>query len=57
MLSAMTGRDVNLMSFPYGDYNEEVELMCKRAGYELVYGILPTTVYPQDGNSSAAGWR
>jgi len=49
MLSAITGRDVNLMSFPYGDYNEEVEAMCKRAGYELVYGILPTTVYPQDG--------
>jgi hypothetical protein len=23
--------------------------MCKTAGYDLVYGIVPTTVYPGDG--------
>jgi peptidoglycan/xylan/chitin deacetylase (PgdA/CDA1 family) len=49
LLSAMTGQDVRLMSFPYGDYDEEVAAMCKAAGYDLVYGIVPTTVYPQDG--------
>ena len=48
-LSTMTGRDVRLMSFPYGDYDQEVAAMCKTAGYDLVYGIVPTTVYPQDG--------
>lgn len=49
LLSAMTGQDVRLMSFPYGDYDQEVAAMCKTAGYDLVYGIVPTTVYPQDG--------
>jgi peptidoglycan/xylan/chitin deacetylase (PgdA/CDA1 family) len=48
MLSAMTGQDVRLLSFPYGDYDEEVTAMCKTAGYDLVYGIVPTTVYPGD---------
>jgi peptidoglycan/xylan/chitin deacetylase (PgdA/CDA1 family) len=48
LLSAMTGHDVRLMSFPYGDYDQEVATMCKTAGYDLVYGIVPTTVYPQD---------
>jgi peptidoglycan/xylan/chitin deacetylase (PgdA/CDA1 family) len=49
LLSAMTGQDVRLMSFPYGDYDHEVAAMCKTAGYDLVYGIVPTTVYPRDG--------
>jgi peptidoglycan/xylan/chitin deacetylase (PgdA/CDA1 family) len=49
MLSAMTGQDVRLMSFPYGDYDQEVAAMCKTAGYDLVYGIVPTTVYARDG--------
>jgi peptidoglycan/xylan/chitin deacetylase (PgdA/CDA1 family) len=49
LLSAMTGQDVRLMSFPYGDYDQEVAAMCKTAGYDLVYGIVPKTVDPQDG--------
>ena len=49
LLTAMTGQDVRLLSFPYGDYDEEVAAMCKTAGYDLVYGIVPTTVYPGDG--------
>jgi peptidoglycan/xylan/chitin deacetylase (PgdA/CDA1 family) len=49
LLSAITGQDVRLLSFPYGDYDEEVAAMCKTAGYDLVYGIVPTTVYPRDG--------
>jgi peptidoglycan/xylan/chitin deacetylase (PgdA/CDA1 family) len=48
ILSAMSGQDVRLMSFPYGDYDEEVAAMCKTAGYELVYGIVPKTVDPYD---------
>jgi peptidoglycan/xylan/chitin deacetylase (PgdA/CDA1 family) len=49
LLTAMTGQDVRLLSFPYGDYDQEVAAMCKAAGYDLVYGIVPTTVYPRDG--------
>jgi peptidoglycan/xylan/chitin deacetylase (PgdA/CDA1 family) len=49
LLSEMSGQDVRLMSFPYGDYNQEVAAMCRTAGYVLVYGIVPTTVYPEDG--------
>jgi peptidoglycan/xylan/chitin deacetylase (PgdA/CDA1 family) len=49
LLSAITGQDVRTISFPYGDYDEEVVAMCKVAGYDLVYGIVPTTVYPLDG--------
>jgi peptidoglycan/xylan/chitin deacetylase (PgdA/CDA1 family) len=49
LLSAMSGQDVRLMSFPYGDYDEEVAAMCRTAGYDLVYGIVPSTVDPHDG--------
>ncbi len=48
LLSAMIGQDVRQMSFPYGDYDQDVLAMCKAAGYDLVYGIAPTTVDPQD---------
>jgi peptidoglycan/xylan/chitin deacetylase (PgdA/CDA1 family) len=50
MLSAMSGQDVRLMSFPYGDYDQEVAAMCKTAGYELVYGIVPESVDPDNDN-------
>jgi peptidoglycan/xylan/chitin deacetylase (PgdA/CDA1 family) len=49
LLTAMTGQEVRLMSFPYGDYDQEVAAMCKTAGFDLVYGIVPTTVYPHEG--------
>jgi peptidoglycan/xylan/chitin deacetylase (PgdA/CDA1 family) len=44
MLSEMTGQDVRLLSFPYGDYDEQVTGMCKDAGYEFVFGIEPKSV-------------
>ncbi len=49
ILSAMTGQDIRLMSFPYGDYDQEVAAMCKTAGYDMVFGIVPDMVDPQDG--------
>lgn len=49
LLSAITGQDVRTISFPYGDYDEEVVAMCREAGYDLVYGIVPTSVDPLDG--------
>jgi peptidoglycan/xylan/chitin deacetylase (PgdA/CDA1 family) len=39
MLSAVTGQEGRLMSFPYGDYDQEVVAVCKQAGYEFIYGI------------------
>lgn len=48
MLSAMSGQEVRMMSFPYGDYDQEVVAMCKTAGYDLVYGIVPKSVDPHD---------
>jgi peptidoglycan/xylan/chitin deacetylase (PgdA/CDA1 family) len=49
LLSAISGQDVRTMSFPYGDHDDEVVAMCKSAGYDMVYGIVPTTVDPRQG--------
>ncbi len=49
LLSAITGQDVRTISFPYGDYDQEVVAMCREAGYDMVFGIVPTTVDPRDG--------
>jgi peptidoglycan/xylan/chitin deacetylase (PgdA/CDA1 family) len=46
VLSEVTGQSVRLMSFPYGDYDQEVAAMCKEAGYDLVFGIEPRPVDP-----------
>ncbi len=48
MLSAVTGQEVRLISFPYGDYDQEVAAMCREAGYELAYGIEPKLVNPRE---------
>ena len=48
-LSAVTGVEVRLMSFPYGDYDQEVVAMCKESGYDFVYGIDPKPVDPRAG--------
>lgn len=50
ILSALTGQTVHLMSFPYGDYDQQVAAMCKEAGYELVFGIDPKPVNPRAGD-------
>jgi peptidoglycan/xylan/chitin deacetylase (PgdA/CDA1 family) len=44
ILSEIIGEDVRLLSFPYGDYDDEVAAMCKKAGYEFVFGIQPKSV-------------
>ena len=44
MLSALTGHDVRLMAFPFGNYDQEVVAMCRGAGYDFVYGIEPSVV-------------
>jgi N-acetylglucosaminyl-diphospho-decaprenol L-rhamnosyltransferase len=49
MLGAATSRDVRLVSFPYGDYDQEVSAMCEAAGYEFAYSIDPRPVVPGAG--------
>ena len=44
MLREMTGQDVRLLSFPYGDYDQQVAEMCRNAGYDFAFGIEPTPV-------------
>ena len=36
-LEEITGRKVDLLAFPYGDYNAYVVELCKLAGYRYVY--------------------
>jgi peptidoglycan/xylan/chitin deacetylase (PgdA/CDA1 family) len=48
ILSEIVGYPVCLMSFPYGDYDQAVAEMCKKAGYHLVFGIEPQAVDPLD---------
>jgi peptidoglycan/xylan/chitin deacetylase (PgdA/CDA1 family) len=43
-LRRLTGRDVRLFAFPYGDYDAEVIRICEMAGYDHVYSIEPQTI-------------
>jgi len=44
ILADMTGRDVRLFAFPYGDHTPAVIELCRSAGYDLVFTISPTLV-------------
>jgi peptidoglycan/xylan/chitin deacetylase (PgdA/CDA1 family) len=44
LLTGIFGREVTLLAFPYGDYDEEVVRMCLTAGYDLVYSVEPRPV-------------
>lgn len=43
-LAKLCGRDVLLFSFPYGHHDPSVVAMCRNAGYECVFSILPEEV-------------
>jgi peptidoglycan/xylan/chitin deacetylase (PgdA/CDA1 family) len=43
-LRGLTGRDIRLFAFPYGDYDAEVIRICKMAGYDHVYSIEPQAI-------------
>lgn len=43
-LANITGRDIRLFAFPYGDHSPAVIDFCRNAGYEFVFTILPTSV-------------
>lgn len=43
-LAAVIGRDIRLFAFPYGDHSPAVIELCRTAGYEFVFTILPASV-------------
>ena len=43
-LAELSGRDIRSFSFPYGDYDASCLELCKAAGYESVFSILPEEV-------------
>jgi peptidoglycan/xylan/chitin deacetylase (PgdA/CDA1 family) len=48
-LEQMLKRDVNLLSFPYGGFNDAVVEGCREAGYERVFTALPVFAFSQPG--------
>ncbi|HEX7096131.1 MAG TPA: polysaccharide deacetylase family protein [Acidimicrobiales bacterium] len=48
-LEEMIGRQVRVHAFPYGEHDRRVVEAARRAGYERVYGIVPTETSPSDG--------
>jgi len=40
-LAKMLGREIKLLSFPYGAFNDDVVDACRKAGYERVFSVLP----------------
>jgi peptidoglycan/xylan/chitin deacetylase (PgdA/CDA1 family) len=43
-LQNLTGKDIELFAFPYGDYDSIVVDLCKEAGYDHVYSIEPQMI-------------
>lgn len=48
-LEQMLKRNVNLLSFPYGGFNDAVVEGCRLAGYERVFTALPVFAFLQPG--------
>jgi peptidoglycan/xylan/chitin deacetylase (PgdA/CDA1 family) len=44
-LKKLLNRDIKLFSFPYGALNWRLVELCREAGYERVFGVLPTTAF------------
>lgn len=45
MLESILHRKIRFMSFPYGDYDKNVLILCKKAGYEQTFGIRPESPF------------
>lgn len=48
-LKQILNREVNLVSFPYGAFNDTVVEGCREAGYERVFTALPVFAFAQPG--------
>jgi peptidoglycan/xylan/chitin deacetylase (PgdA/CDA1 family) len=49
-LQELTAQDIRLFALPYGDHNASTIEICRTAGYEIVFSIIPT---PVDTTASA----
>jgi peptidoglycan/xylan/chitin deacetylase (PgdA/CDA1 family) len=49
-LQQLTGRDIRLFAFPYGDHSPSVIESCRDAGYEFAFTIEPDSVDPTQLN-------
>ena len=43
-LQALTTQDIKLLAFPYGDHNDSIVQLCRAAGYDYVFSIIPNPV-------------
>jgi peptidoglycan/xylan/chitin deacetylase (PgdA/CDA1 family) len=48
-LETILVRNVDLLSFPHGAYNDKIVELSLRAGYKRVFTILPTFAFPKPG--------
>jgi peptidoglycan/xylan/chitin deacetylase (PgdA/CDA1 family) len=48
-LESLLGQKIKLFSFPHGDYNEKLVELSRQAGYERVFGIVPTLTFLKPG--------
>jgi len=53
-LGALLNRNITLFSFPYGALNERLVDLCREAGYERVFTIVPTLAF-SDPNEFMTG--
>lgn len=49
-LQKLTGQEILLFAFPYGDHSPAVIELCRHAGYEFVFTIAPNSVDPTQLN-------
>ena len=46
-LAKMLGREIKLLSFPYGAFNDDIVDACRKAGYERVFSTLPYCAFSE----------
>jgi peptidoglycan/xylan/chitin deacetylase (PgdA/CDA1 family) len=44
LLAQLSGREILELSFPYGNHDESTVALCRVAGYEMLYSIIPEEV-------------
>jgi peptidoglycan/xylan/chitin deacetylase (PgdA/CDA1 family) len=49
-LEGLIGREIRLFAFPYGDHDPETVKLCKMAGYEQAFTMLPNPVKTESAN-------
>jgi peptidoglycan/xylan/chitin deacetylase (PgdA/CDA1 family) len=50
LLSSLLTKEINIFSFPYGEYNDEVVELCRTAGYKFAFTTIPAALDPTRPN-------